>query len=430
MDSHLHLLSRYHHHGDAAAFGLLVREHAGMVFATAKRVTGDAALAEDVAQETFLELARSGHGTVESVAAWLHRVAWRKACNTLRNESRRRRHEQQAAEERQTEGSEPAWDELEPQIDAAMNDLPALLRELLVAHFLEGRTQQDLALRMGVSQSTVSRQLEAGVRELRSHLRNQGVICGAGLAAVLSAHTAQAAPASLTQSLGKLAISGAGAGSTATASTFTSTALLTMSTTTKILIATAAVAAISVPMALQQRPVQSPSPPTAPAKSLPQVQTAVAAPAQPAAGARHYRPAPVPAKTRQTVDAILKRHAGMSAAQLKKSAELNQLMDRFITVIGAPEFQERIEERLAAMPIKGKNRILRMDFDMLDDAKGRAWLEAAVSGDEELMQDWVLNTLDDAIFEFAFDPDLERTSNGVSLQSPPRQPAVPVERDE
>jgi hypothetical protein len=49
--------------------------------------------------------------------------------------------------------------------------------------------------------------------------------------------------------------------------------------------------------------------------------------------------------------------------------------------------------------------------------------------DPQRIEDWLLNTLDGAIFEFAFDPNLELTSNGVSLQpatlpqkNPPAQP--------
>ncbi len=415
MDSQLQLLSRYHRHGDADAFDALVRDHAGMVFATAKRITGDAALAEDVAQETFLELARSGQGRVEAVAAWLHRVAWRKACNAIRGESRRRRHEQMAAVVQQSMHSEIGWEDLEPQIDEALNDLPAALREPLVAHYLEGRTQQELASRMGVSQSTVSRQLEVALRELRTRLRCQGVMCGAGLAALLSAHTAQAAPASLTSSLGKLAISGAGAGGTGAASTFSTTALLAMSTTTKILIATAAVAVISVPVALHHSP--STSMQAAPSRPVAQVQAPVVGKPPSESSAPHYRPAPVSNQTRQEVDAILRRHKGLTKEQLKKSAELNQLMDRFIAVISTPEIQAQVAQRIAAMPAKGRRGTLTMDFDMLHNATGRAWLEAVVENDPHRMQEWVLNTLDGAIFEFAFDPDLERTSNGVRLQS-------------
>jgi hypothetical protein len=47
----------------------------------------------------------------------------------------------------------------------------------------------------------------------------------------------------------------------------------------------------------------------------------------------------------------------------------------------------------------------------------RAWLEAVVANDTQRIQDWMLNALDGTIFEFAFDPDLERTSNGVGLQT-------------
>jgi RNA polymerase sigma factor (sigma-70 family) len=244
MDTSLHLLSRYHCHGDADAFCTLVRDHAGMVFATARRITSDAALAEDVAQETFLELARSSRGAVKSVAAWLHRVAWRKSCNVVRGESRRRHKEQAAAEDPGGTPDAP-WSDLEPLIDEVMEELPATLREPLVEHFLEGRTQQEIAARMGVSQSTISRQLDAGIRELRSCLRARSVISGTGLALLLSTNVSQGVPASLTSSLSKLALSGVGAGATMSANIALHTATaagltkaITMTTIQKIVIAT------------------------------------------------------------------------------------------------------------------------------------------------------------------------------------------------
>ncbi|MCB1210866.1 MAG: RNA polymerase sigma factor [Verrucomicrobiales bacterium] len=416
METHLELLSRYHRHGDAAAFCALVKDHAGMVFATANRVTGDAALTEDVAQETFLELARSGHGAVRSVGAWLHRVAWRKACNAIRGESRRRRHELAAADVLH-DSSDGTWDELEPLIDQALNELPAHFREPLVEHYLEGRTQQELASAMGVNQSTVSRLLDAALQELRSHLRGKGAVCGAGLATILQTHTAQAAPAPLMTSLGKLALSGAGT-SLATTST-----LIAMTATTKALLAIAAVAALSVPIALHRPPDCPPTVKAAPITAQPFVQEPRGTRTEPTPSPRRYRPAPVTGQVRQTVEAILRRHNGMTKQQLQRSPELNQLMNRFINVINTPEMQAKLEQRIAAIPpLQGSQQgTLRMDFDMLDDAHGRAWLEAAVSDDPQRIEDWILNTLDDAIFEFAFDPALERSSNGVGLQ--PGSPA-------
>ena len=51
----------------------------------------------------------------------------------------------------------------------------------------------------------------------------------------------------------------------------------------------------------------------------------------------------------------------------------------------------------------------------MDDPKGRAWLEAAVSMDPKLMEQWLINRFNGSIFEFAFDPTLKTTSEGISI---------------
>jgi RNA polymerase sigma factor (sigma-70 family) len=213
MLTDLQLLSRYHLHGDATAFRDLVAAHAGMVFATAHRITGDQARAEDVAQETFFQLARQSQNITQSVAAWLHRVAWRRACNAVRDDATRRRIEEQAAIDAATTGSteqEASWAELEVVVDEAIDELPDDLRTPLIMHFMQGRSQRDIAGQLGVSQSSISRLLEEGISTLRSQLKSRGVLCGAGLAALLTANTATAAPAALIVVLGKLSLSGIG----------------------------------------------------------------------------------------------------------------------------------------------------------------------------------------------------------------------------
>lgn len=418
METDLHLLSRYHRHGDAEAFQSLVEAHAGMVHATARRVTRDAELAQDVAQETFLALARSSGAAIQSVGAWLHHVAWQKAQNIVRGESRRQSYEAAAAVQMNEPADEATWADLEPLLDAALAELPEKTRTVVIERYLEGRSQQELAARMGVSQSTVSRQLDAAIRELRICLRSKGAFCGAGLALLLSTHTVEAAPASLTASLGKLAISGVGTSTAIPPGAAITATLIAMTTTTKVLLAIATVAAISVPIVLH-RPAAVPSKPqAAQAKAQPVAKGTSVAKTESASETRHYRPAPVTGKAMQTVEDIIRRHKGMTKPELQKSAELNKLMDRFLAVMGTPEMQVKMEQRIAALPRApgAENGMVKMDFDMLDDAHGRAWLEAAVSDDTQLMEDWLLNTLDGAIFEFAFDPALERTSNGVSVQ--------------
>lgn len=209
MPPDLHLLQRYQSSADAHAFRELVQLHAGMVFATARRITRDASLAEDVAQETFLELARRPPAIRESIGGWLHRVARHRACNLVRAESRRR--EREAASTAVSGAPEATWEQLEPTIDAAIEELPTDLREPIVEHFLAGRTQQEVARRLGVSQSTVSRSLEAGIVLLRSTLQRQGVLAGAALALLLAERVQASAPAQLLASLGKIGLAGVGA---------------------------------------------------------------------------------------------------------------------------------------------------------------------------------------------------------------------------
>lgn len=256
METDLHLLSLYHCRGDAQAFQSLVKAHGGMVFAVACRITQNAALAEEVVQDTFLALARRGSSVQQSVAAWLHHVARQKACNVVRGELRRRRHEQAAVEVLQ-DAQDGSWADIEPVVDEVLDSLPEARRVLLIEHFLEQRTQEEMARRLGMSQSTVSRQIEAALQLLRDGLRSKGVLCGVGLAGLLNANSVQAAPATLHTALGKIAASGVRAGAAGTSTS--PTLLITMTTTTKAILATTTVAAISLPFLLSPRPAPAPA---------------------------------------------------------------------------------------------------------------------------------------------------------------------------
>ena len=218
MLTDLQLLSRYHLEGDATAFRDLVQAHAGMVFATARRITRDEAMAEDVAQETFFQLARQSRHITQSVAAWLHRVAWRRACSAVRDAATRRRIEEEAgaseAAVREPAQHEATWPEVETVLDEVIDELPDNLRVPLVMHFLQGRSQRDIAEQLGVNQSTVSRHVDEGLSVLRGRLKTRGLLCGAGLAALLTSNSASAAPATLLASLAKLSMSGIGASTT------------------------------------------------------------------------------------------------------------------------------------------------------------------------------------------------------------------------
>lgn len=156
MLSDLQQLHRYASQGDPHAFRALVQAHGPMVHATALRVTQNAQVAEEVAQETFLEQTRRCSSVTQSFGAWLHRVSWLQACLAVRRDSTRRRAEEAMAETWHTD-REATWVEIEPHLDEALNELPQDQREALVLYFHEGRTQADVARHLGRNQSNVSR---------------------------------------------------------------------------------------------------------------------------------------------------------------------------------------------------------------------------------------------------------------------------------
>jgi DNA-directed RNA polymerase specialized sigma24 family protein len=97
-DDDRELLRRFAQTRDGDAFATLMCRHGPMVLGLARRGVGDWQDAEDVFEATFLLLARKVH-TIrrpESLACWLHGVAFRFARQARRSRSRRREHEAQA----------------------------------------------------------------------------------------------------------------------------------------------------------------------------------------------------------------------------------------------------------------------------------------------------------------------------------------------
>lgn len=91
--------------GDLDAFNRLVLVHQTKVFNLAYRITGDPAMAADVAQETFLSAYRKLNGyRGGSFRAWLFRIATNAAYDELRRRKRRPAASLEAAEEESASG--------------------------------------------------------------------------------------------------------------------------------------------------------------------------------------------------------------------------------------------------------------------------------------------------------------------------------------
>jgi RNA polymerase sigma-70 factor (ECF subfamily) len=146
------------------AFGRLVAEHQQAVRGFLRRLCGDHADADDLAQETFLT-AWSSLGRVrqgESVRAWLCGVAWRKWMTRARAEARRGVRET-AAERDGLAGIDAASPQPEARLDAAaaLAILPpeqrAAVALCLAADFSHAEAAAALGLPLGTVKSHVSR---------------------------------------------------------------------------------------------------------------------------------------------------------------------------------------------------------------------------------------------------------------------------------
>jgi RNA polymerase sigma factor (sigma-70 family) len=264
------LLNRFTKSGDAEAFGEIIRRHAGLVYGAALRVLADVDRASDVAQETFLQLTTDAGTVSGSLPGWLHRVATHKAIDQMRREAARRHRESRYSAEQPRKTDE--WKEISPHVDEALNELDPELREILIAHFLYGRTTRQLAELRHISQATVSRRIESGVEQLRLRLRRRGLIVAVGvLSALLGENAVKAAPPLLLTELGKMALVGGSAalstgGAAGTSSTLHSVVGGISAAVKTKAVAVAAVAVIGTGSVVMYREVtKSPSAGPAPA---------------------------------------------------------------------------------------------------------------------------------------------------------------------
>ncbi len=202
----LDLLRHYAVSGDPAAFAELVRRHARMVFFTANRTAGRSDLAEDVAQDCFLKLARNARTIRGSVAAWLHKTALNRARETLRSDTARRRRETAYVTDT-PDSSRSETIALIAIVDTALASLSEASRELIVEHYLSGIDQATLASRRGVDQSTISRRLQRALEELRESIGKRGGVASVAMLPTLFTPDAPAPP-SVIPNLTKIGLTG------------------------------------------------------------------------------------------------------------------------------------------------------------------------------------------------------------------------------
>lgn len=210
------LLQSYLHENDADAFAELLRRHGPMVLRTALHLLHHRQDAEDVYQAVFLTLARQAHSlrNESSVAAWLHRVAWRVALRSRAASARRPRSLEGSPS---AEASDPAEEislrESQLLLHQELAALPEQLRLPLVLCYLQGQTRDEAALRLGWSLGTLKRRLERGRKLLHVRLSRRGLSLSAFLATTLL--TSAEVSAALAANMLRLAATGGASASVA-----------------------------------------------------------------------------------------------------------------------------------------------------------------------------------------------------------------------
>ncbi len=155
--------------GDLGALEHLFRAYEGAVYTLARRLTRTAEDAEDVLQETFLEVCRSlGSWRAEgSLWGWIRAIAASKALMRYRREKVR---EADVLDEATEVGESVADVPLRLDLEQALARLPERSRAVVWLHDVEGYTHEEIAELMGMTTSFSKSQLARAHQRLRRWL--------------------------------------------------------------------------------------------------------------------------------------------------------------------------------------------------------------------------------------------------------------------
>jgi RNA polymerase sigma-70 factor (ECF subfamily) len=165
---------------DPRAFEVVYERHAGAAFSLAYRMVGRGNVAEDVVQEAFLSLWRSGaryERARGSVRTWVLGIVHHRAIDQLRRASvhSKRRASDEGIEERFESGertdNEVARRQEAAAVRSAIDSLPAEQSHVIELAYFGGFTHTEIAEILGAPVGTVKGRMRLGLEKLRNSLR-------------------------------------------------------------------------------------------------------------------------------------------------------------------------------------------------------------------------------------------------------------------
>lgn len=167
---------------DAGALARLYDRYAGMLMGLAQRVLGDAADAEEILQEVFLQVwnqADRYDPARSSVSTWLVLITRSRAIDRLRSRRVAERTADAADREKGRDHTSPRGvgnvfrQERHLRLQQELARLPEEQRQVLEMAYYEGMTQSEIASRTSIPLGTVKTRTLLAVRKLREALQDE-----------------------------------------------------------------------------------------------------------------------------------------------------------------------------------------------------------------------------------------------------------------
>lgn len=164
--------------GDEAALSLLYDRYRRVLFGLLYRMLNNRTEAEDVLQEVFVQVWRQARKFDEGrgkAFTWLVTIARRRAIDRLRSLRSRAMTIYKASESNAlypdaAVEQDPFLRADQKTVRAALNQLPAAQRSLLLMAFFEGRSQREIAERTKIPLGTIKTRIRTGMTRLRETL--------------------------------------------------------------------------------------------------------------------------------------------------------------------------------------------------------------------------------------------------------------------